>query len=234
MSFCSSIYSFGDKYDETYFGFYGDSDFYTKKSMGKEKVLYLGVGTGRIFSKIYNRNKKIIGLDVSKKMLGMLREKFPQIKAENLVVADIRNYKFKENYFEIIIAPYAFFNFFSYDDNLILLKKMKKSLKKNGVLITDYLSPFLNPPFNKTKEIIKNGSAKTTIEYDFLNQEFTEFNTYKNKNYRTKLHNFYFYPQEIHRIFTEAGFDSVEIFGGYKYNKLSTKSKLVLVEARKL
>lgn len=234
MSPRSSIYSFGERYDQTYFGFKGDTSFYKNKCKNVEKVLYLGVGTGRIFSKIYSQNKKIIGLDISKKMLNKLREKFPQINPENLVVADVKEFNFPKNNFDLIIAPYAFFNFFSYEENKRLFNNIFGSLKKGGEITTDFLTPFLNPHFSKSKEIIKNGRNKTIIEYNFINQEFTETNKYRNEEFETKLHNYFFYPKEIIRLFEDAGFDQIRISGDYKHNKLSTKSKLILVESKKL
>lgn len=230
----SSIYAFGDKYDHTYFGFSGDSIYYKNKCKSKKHVLYLGIGTGRIFSKIYFENKAIIGLDNSREMISRLIKNYSQINKENIILSDIRKYDFPKNYYDIIIAPYAFFNFFSFDENKVLFKKIYQSLKKGGEFTADFLSPFLNPQFNKSKEIILNKKFKTIIEYDFINQEFVETNYYKNENLKTKLHNFYFYPTEITNMLKESGFDKVKIFGNYKHKKLNTKSEFVLAECKKL
>lgn len=230
----TSIYSFGEKYDRTYLGFPGDREFYSKRAKDEEHVLYLGVGTGRIFSKVYSENPNAIGLDSSREMLDRLQNKFPTIKKDHLIRADIKKYKIKKNAFDLIIAPYAFLNFFSFEENASILKKIFGGLKRGGSFVTDFVTPFLNPPFNTKKEILIKRGLKTIIEYDHIKQEFHETNFYKKDSGETSLHNYYFYPNEIRNFFRMGGFKEVQIFGDYRSSELTTKSKLILVESFKL
>ncbi|HEX3147903.1 MAG TPA: class I SAM-dependent methyltransferase [Gemmataceae bacterium] len=65
------VYRCADLYDLAYPGYGGDADYYLSKGR-VGKVLYLGVGTGRIFTRIAQLNPEAIGLDTSGEMIDWL------------------------------------------------------------------------------------------------------------------------------------------------------------------
>ncbi len=95
-----------------------------------DKILEVGIGTGKLIERLEKKKYFIIGIDRSKHMLGMIRSKFPEsqlkvCKADNLFLP------FGECCFDKVIATfpsdYAFKKQFLLD--------VKRILKFNGELI---------------------------------------------------------------------------------------------------
>src|SRR5579862_5287578 len=64
----STLYEDGDLYDKTT-TYYSDIDFWAKLTKGKEGILELCCGTGRITMKLLASHTDMVGIDNSKAML---------------------------------------------------------------------------------------------------------------------------------------------------------------------
>jgi ubiquinone/menaquinone biosynthesis C-methylase UbiE len=95
-----------------------------------DKILEVGIGTGKLIERLDEKNYFIIGIDRSKQMLRMIRSKI-QSKNMNVCKADNLFLPFREYSFDKVLATfpseYAFKNQFLLD--------VKRVLKSNGELI---------------------------------------------------------------------------------------------------
>ncbi len=99
----------------------------------KGKILEIGVGTGKNLS-YYNKEAKVIGIDLSPGMLSKAEERLKQNKNKNikLIEMDAQNLKFKDNSFDYVICTFVLC---SVPDPVKALKEMKRVCKKNGKII---------------------------------------------------------------------------------------------------
>jgi ubiquinone/menaquinone biosynthesis C-methylase UbiE len=228
-----ALYLKPELYDLAYSKSQKDAFFYLNKSK-KGRILYLGIGTGRIFSKIAKINRKIIGLDYSLKMISYLKKNFPEF-GSYLVHGDVLDsHQFQNSSFEKIIAPHSFFTQFKEQDLFIALSNCRKWLKNGGTLITDNFSPYANPQGYKKTELYREGYSsqrkikfKTYIEYDYPTQTLRENNFFFKNNSQPLLGsiklNFY-YPNEFRRILEMCKFSNVHMLGGFDAEKVTSDS----------
>jgi ubiquinone/menaquinone biosynthesis C-methylase UbiE len=234
-----SLYEHSQLYDLAYRGAKGDIKYYANVS-AKGKVLYLGVGTGRIFLPLYERNKEIIGIDKSKKMLQVLKGKNKKLNSTNLLVKDVFKADFKRESFDIVVAPFSFLTQFPEKKVETLLKKILKWLRPNGRFVTDFFSPFSNP-LDRNSEIqtIKLGNGifcKVLYLFDHLNQKLDEYTVLKQgkETFLALLQLNSLYPKQIIDLTTKAGFKSITLTADFTGKPLTTRSKTIVLEARKL
>lgn len=104
------------------------------KPSKKETILDAGCGTGRYIEKLKDSSKRVIGLDFSKEMINIAKEKYPDVEFHH---ADLtKGLKFKDNYFDKIISSLVFPHFKNID---FTLKEFYRILKSGGRLyITDF------------------------------------------------------------------------------------------------
>ena len=130
-------YSFIKRYE----GFEGD---YWKKfeedrilkaiDVKNKTVLDLGCGHGRITFELAKNAKKVIGLDISEKLVAVARKRQKKCKIRNaiFIVGDAAKLPKFGNQFDMVIA----LGMFEYMQNpAIFLGNIRRVLKKNGILV---------------------------------------------------------------------------------------------------
>lgn len=108
------------------------------------QILDLGCGTGLEIDEILkvNKNIRITGLDLSKNMLSILKEKYKEYpEILNLIKSDYLDYKFEEGFYDIAISVMTLHHF-SHQKKTKLYENVLKSLKTFGFYIeADYMAP---------------------------------------------------------------------------------------------
>lgn len=99
----------------------------------KGKILEVGVGTGKNLH-YYNKNARVIGIDVSSKMLEKAKIKLNKLKNKNinLLQMDAQKLEFKDNSFDYAVCTFVLC---SVPDPVIALNEMKRVVKKNGKIL---------------------------------------------------------------------------------------------------
>lgn len=98
-----------------------------KKILGKfrgKKILDLGAGTGRLIPYLKDGGAEIFAVDISEKMVELLRKKFPAIEA---LVADSENLPFKDCSFDFVIATFL----------IVHLKNLDKTFREVYRVLAD-------------------------------------------------------------------------------------------------
>lgn len=94
------------------------------------KILDLGVGTGQSVERFYQEGHQIVGVDISQKMLSLLKKKFPKIKTYKFDIEEgIEKLGFKPQTFDAVVGV-GIFEFIS--DLKKLFRQMAKLTKSRG------------------------------------------------------------------------------------------------------
>lgn len=232
-----AVYEQADMYDYVYRGWEGDLDFYCNRAK-KGKVLYLGIGTGRIYGSLMRINSEAFGLEYSEKMIENFLRKFPEAN-EKIIHENALEMNSINETFDTIIAPYAFLNTFSADENKILLENISKLLKPDGVFCSDVFSPFTNPHFSESSEetvfIVDGARVKIRLIYNYVQQEVFEYSEIQLSNgdiNNVYLKNHFYYPNELERMLSEF-FSVKKIQGGFNGEILSPDNEIIYFEGVK-
>jgi hypothetical protein len=154
------------------------------------------------------------------------------------------NFRINEK-FDTILVPYrAFLHIENQEDQIRTLKNIRAHLKPKGRVILNFFTPDLKYILTHNKKTLKenrsftNPSTKNKIEvygkynYDVANQLIRNFfilKEIKNKKvirtYKLPLNLCFIYKREFELLLKLAGFSKWKVFGGFKYEKFTEKSK---------
>ena len=143
------------------------------------KILEIGVGTGNLASKFLNSNYDIVGIDQSREMLSVAKEKYPRLKVR---LGEFLKIPYDNKSFDIIISTYAFHHL-NESEKCIAIEEMIRVLKDNGVII---IGDLMFESKDSEEKILKNLSQKQ-IEiikdeyYSYIDLLSYEFNKYNKK-----------------------------------------------------
>ena len=115
-----------------------DSAFYLKRiKEAKGPVLEIGVGTGRLFIPAIQSGADIYGIDVSPRMIEVLKAKLDKKYHSRIFVQNAIDLNLKKK-FSLVIAPFRVFShFIEIKNQLRALNKIHAHLKPEGKLIFD-------------------------------------------------------------------------------------------------
>ena len=128
------------------------------------KILDAGCGTGNLLKILEdkNANLKLYGIDISKEMLKIARNKLKNVKIK-LEAAE--KLSFKKNYFDYVFSIDAFHHYYNHD---LVMKNFYRVLKRNSYLIiVDFsFGMFFNKIFSKIEP--GNNEMHTAQEFKEL------------------------------------------------------------------
>ncbi len=225
----SSYDEYAKYYDAVYRDIKRDLGFYLKEAKkAKGSVLELGCGTGRIYLELLKNSIDAYGVDVSGKMLAILKNKAKQIGVKpNVYLKDMRTFKFNRK-FDLIIIPFAaFLHMETREDQKKCLKNIHKHLKKGGRLVLDFFDPKLtliaSGKYRAVTKWVENEdkfSMKDSSTYDVFNQKIKSVRTIKKngKSYsKIVLSLCYVFPREFMNMLELCGFEKWRVYSGYNY-----------------
>jgi len=183
----------------------------------EDKILDLACGHGRHTIELKKRGFDIAGLDFSKYLLEVAKEK---AKQEGLRITfynqNIHNIHLKTKYDKIFL----FFSEFGLFDANKVLKNVSKILKTNGLFLLD-----CDNVFRLIQYLTKY--HKTPYKFDFINMELRE----KQKNNRGVR---YYIVPELKTLFQNNGLKIISIYGNYAKESLDINSKRIIVIGKKI
>lgn len=109
-------------------------------------VLELGCGTGRVLLPTARAGVEITGLDLSQKMLGVLRQRLaaeaPETQARvRLVEGDMRHFDLGQTFALATIPFRPFQHLITVEDQIACLTSIRRHLRPDGRLILDLFNP---------------------------------------------------------------------------------------------
>jgi SAM-dependent methyltransferase len=103
------------------------------------QVLDLACGKGRHSITLFDAGYRVVGLDLSKNSIDHLKDK--EREGLEFYEWDMRE-RFRASHFDCVFNLFTSFGYFdSMEDNLRVIDAVEYGLKKNGLLVLDYLNP---------------------------------------------------------------------------------------------
>ncbi|SCY62390.1 MerR family transcriptional regulator [Alkaliphilus peptidifermentans] len=126
------------------------------------RILDIGVGTGNLSEKFLVEGYDIVGIDQSRKMLNVAKQKFPNLKVR---LGEFLNIPFDRNEFDIIVTTYAFHHL-NDEEKELAIDEMMRVLKDNGrIIIGDMM-------FENSLEKSKLMKKLSKEQIDEINDEY--------------------------------------------------------------
>jgi len=232
-----------DIYDKWIQGDYtSDSllDFYLQLTLKLDKnieIVELGIGTGRISIAIAKeQNRKIIGIDHSKKMLEICKRNIVKNNLEKkieLIQMDIGELKFQKKAKFIMLPFRTIGHFLSLNDKKNIFKQIYDNLEIGGIFVVDHYIFDRDWADNHNNIYIKMYSEDDMTIYDKY-----KFNFYKQilncsiyeeiddvKIKKTSFDYSWIEPYQMKQVLIDVGFKIKYSYGDFDFNPISTKSE---------
>jgi SAM-dependent methyltransferase len=200
------------------------------------KMLDIACGRGRHAIYLNKKGFDVLGIDLSIASIKFAKQ-FKN-KTLDFFVHDMRHL-FYTNYFDFSLNLFTSFGYFETDkDHINALKSFRKSLKKDGKLVIDYMNSqkIINRLVTKeSKEIdginfhisrtVKEGKIIKTIDFEHHKKHFSYQEIVKD-----------FKLADFERLFDAAGLSISHIFGDYKLNNfdINESDRLIFICEKKI
>jgi SAM-dependent methyltransferase len=200
----------------------------------KSKFLDICCGKGRHSLVINELGFEVIGYDLSENSIVEAKK----LENNNLhfYVHDMRK-QFYSNYFDFALNLFTSFGYFSNKrDNINALKSANISLKKNGILVIDFMNSI------KTRKGIVCEETKIIDAIEFkLNKKIENNRVVKEIQFEKEGQKFNYAEKvellelaDFKELLKEAGFAIKEVFGNYQLEPFNEESDRLIILAAKL
>lgn len=142
-------------------------------------ILEIGVGTGNLAGKFLQNKYQIIGIDQSRQMLAVAKEKYPKLRVR---LGEFLKIPYENQMFDAIVSTYAFHHL-NEEEKRVGIAEMMRVLKKDGKIVLGDLM-FQN---KDEEQIIRSTlSSEQTREldgeyYSYLNLLVKEVEQYEKR-----------------------------------------------------
>ncbi len=197
----------------------------------ESKIIDLACGKGRHSVYLNGLGLNVVGVDLSEQSI--MHAKQHEKQNLHFVKADLRSLPF-ENEFDYGLNLFTSFAYSdSWDENLLILQEINKTLKKDGFLLIDFLN---------ASKIILNENAKEEKVLDGI--EFKISKEIKNKRIVKKIEfesegKSYSFEEKVQllelsdfeKLFKQSGFVLKSVFGNYNLDSFdqSSSNRLILL-----
>jgi SAM-dependent methyltransferase len=239
--------------------FRGDAEWYRAKAREcGGPVLELGAGTGRITLQIAQDGVAVHALEVDAAMLDALRKKLAaepsRVRDRVVVIAgDMRAFRSAER-FSLVIAPFrAFLHNLTEEDQLACLNRVREHLAPGGRFAFNVFHPSLEYMAHHAGAMAgvwrwagtftrPGGGCVVRSEanrYDTTTQLVHSHHRYDEYapdgtltgSFLQRLQLAYLYPPDLRRLLNQAGFRSIQIYGGFDGRPFENDTDELVIEA---
>lgn len=233
------------------FGSKKDIAFYRELAIQQGRnALELGVGTGRVAIELAKAGVAVLGIDSSKYMLAVAREKlrkedFVIRKLVKLKLGDMCNFKVEESFSLVYIASSTFEHCVTREDQHKCLKNTYEALNKGGVLAFDISQPSKEKEkswnidrkqLNKEIEVVRTIFSTLNLQTSIVSMNLF-FDIYKKGKLKDRYHEYsdvkISSKKEVMEMLKTSGFILKRIYSNFDKSKYSKESeKIIFVSAK--
>lgn len=195
------------------------------------KLIDIACGKGRHANYFNKKGMHVVGIDLSQNSIAIAKQYENDSLSFN--IHDMRKV-FKENYFNIGVNLFTSFGYFkNKKDNSKALDAMARNLKKDGLLIIDFMNvkKVITNLIPKEEKIINSikFNIKKQVKGEYIIKEITITDGYIKQKFQEKVT--IIDLAEFNNLITTSGLKIINTFGNYKledFNAL-TSERLILI-----
>jgi SAM-dependent methyltransferase len=198
-------------------------------------VLDLCCGPGRHSYELARLGFNVVGVDASKFLLNKAKELCLNFGNVELVHADMRDFV-RPNHFDLVINMFTSFGYFEdQDDNMKVLRNIKKSLKNDGKLLMEMVSKEVLLRNYRDSIVTERGSKMLIEKHDFevgmtrMRNQWIVLEAGEYKVY--SLEHYVYSGQELKMMLQMCGFTNVELYGSLDGTAYDLNAKRLVVVA---
>jgi len=216
-----------------------DTAFYRDLAVAADgPVLEVGCGTGRIYLDLLRAGVDAYGIDVSERMLDVLRERAaaaglpPEVRQADMAEFD------PEREYALVVVPYrAFLHNITLDDQRAALRNLKEALAPGGRLALNVFTPnfeFICEEYGEatTRTLAVDGEEYTVTTVTEIDEEVQQTvrerrtverdgEVVDEATYRMALVS----RREFELLFETTGWSDWTVYGGFEHDPLSDASQ---------
>lgn len=201
------------------------------------KVLDLGCGIGRHIIELGKRGIIGVGIDFNENFIEIANRLKGDLSNVEFIKMDMRKIEYNEE-FDGVISMWTSFGYFSDEENLDLLKRVNKALKKGKRFLLDIENIFYMLK-NLPKERWEKEDDYYILERNELNILNSRLKTERVIIRKDAIKSYIriyriFTLKEIEEYMKFANLKIIKIFGGYEFEEYSNQSKRLIVISEKL
>jgi len=224
-----------------------DVDFYRELAVkhGK-KALELGVGTGRVAIELAKADVTVWGIDNSKYMLNVARQKLETSstsirKRVKLKLGDIRNFKLKQKFPLVYIPSATFEHCITQEDQNSCLKNVHNALERKGILAFDVSQLSSGKPENSwwidrrelspEEEVVRTIFSRRNPQTNIVSVNLF-FEIYQGGKLKERYYEYgearISSKREIEKMLKDAGFRVEKVYGNFDKSPHSPESRRLI------
>ncbi len=198
------------------------------------KILDLGCGEGRYTSIFHEKGFTVLGIDLSKCLIGCASKKNPNLL---LAVGDMRAIPGK---FDLVLSLFTSFGYFEDEiENRHVIREIHSALNSGGYLWLDFFNAdYVRSNFLPENRFELSGNIDVIEKREILNNRIvknitlTEKGKPENtKSYRESVR--LYSKNDLEEIMEESGLRVIQCFGDYKGNEWTTGSERTIIIGRR-
>lgn len=226
-----------------------DLDFYRELAVKHgRKALELGAGTGRVAIELAKAGVTVWGIDNSKYMLNVARQKLETSstsirKRVKLKLGDMRNFKLKQKFPLVCIPSATFEHCITQEDQNSCLKNVYNALERKGILAFDVSQLSSRRPqsswwidrreLSPNEEIVRTIFSRRNPQTNIVSVNLF-FEVYKKGKLKERYYEYgearISSKKEIEKMLKDAGFRVDNVYGNFDKSPHSPESqKLIFV-----
>jgi len=218
-----------------------ETDFIESVLSKKGTILDLCCGTGRHSIILHKRGWKAIGLDLSKNLLTIAKQRMKEERAEfPLVRADMRHFPFRKHVFDAVICMFTSLGYLpSESEDIKSFKEIRRTLRKDGEFLLDVMNKDhlvrvfqerewaeYEPFYMLEKRSLDLSASRLISQWTIIRKDTKEVISLQ--------HNLRLYSlQAVKQMLNEARLKVTKVNGGYDKKEFSSDSSRMIVTARR-
>jgi SAM-dependent methyltransferase len=198
------------------------------KELGRKYVKLLDVpcGIGRHHKYLRGYGLDVYGIDAEEELISICLERYSEYR-DRYMVMDMRKIAFEDE-FDIILNWYTSFGYFTHEENVEVLERFYRALRRKGILILDapsYWNPMLGASTHNDKYIeITSLKEIEKHRFHFKAKLYEEREDRLIMVDKIELTIYIYPPETLKKILEEAGFKILYAFRGRTFRHISLEN----------
>jgi SAM-dependent methyltransferase len=234
-------------YALTHRGNAGDAAFYQRLCAGARSVLELGCGSGRLLPALVAPGRRVVGLELDPALLSLARRSAPS--GVELIPGDMRKFELGSKFERVLVPFTAFYCLLTRADAIACLRSVRRHLAQGGMLAFDAYSADgfhaessprdIDP--DELSELVSfehRGRRWDVLEkssWDKRRQRLDVTYLYRSRRRELAIEipQHYWLSSQVAPLFARAGLRVRSIHGGFRNQRYSKNSTLLVVTAER-